>query len=237
MTASLFIPCLVDLFFPETGIATVKVLERLGVRVIYPSEQTCCGQPAFNTGYRREATRLAVRFVRIFRDAEYIVAPSGSCVSMVKMFPELDIPASLHEDAAHVSSHIYELSEFLVNVLKTEDVGAAFPHTVTYHESCHLRRELGVIDEPRRLLKHVRGLSLVEMENADLCCGFGGTFAVKFPLLSTAMGEQKVRSITAANVEYVTAGDSGCLLQIGGLLSRHGIRTQPIHIAEILSSD
>ena len=238
MRVSLFIPCLVDELFPNAGMATLRVLERLGVEVVYPEGQTCCGQPAFNTGYRRVAARVARQFLKAFEDAEWIVAPSGSCVSMVKVFyRELDLPSHFKETAERISPRIYELTDFLVNVMKVEDAGSVFRHSVTYHDSCHLRRELRVIEPPRKLLTNVRGLTLVEMADVDRCCGFGGTFSVKFPELSTAMGDEKIRSVIETGAEYVTAGDVSCLMQIGGLLSRRRASTRAIHIAEILASE
>ncbi len=196
MRISLFVPCLIDQFFPQIAVSTVRVLRKLGVEVAYPEAQTCCGQPAFNMGYHDEAKKLAERFIRIFSDAEYIVTPSGSCGSMVRVFyPTLPIHEELKEPLEHVRKRTYELSEFLVNVLKVTDIGAAFSGRVTYHDSCHLLRELNVKDPPRLLLRNVKGIDFVEMEESNSCCGFGGSFSVKFPEISTAMVEEKVKSI------------------------------------------
>jgi L-lactate dehydrogenase complex protein LldE len=238
MRVSLFIPCLVDQFFPQTGAAMVKVLRKLGVMVDYPSEQTCCGQPAFNTGYHREAIQLAERFIKIFSNAEYIVAPSGSCVSMVKVFyPELDLSPSFKEQSHAIAAKTFEFSEFLVNVLHVSDVGARFPAKATYHDACHLLRELKIKTEPRQLLRNVKGLELVEMEHSETCCGFGGTFSVKFPEISTAMAEEKIDAIHRAGVNYVVANDSSCLMQIAGLLARKKSPVKTIHLAEVLGNE
>jgi L-lactate dehydrogenase complex protein LldE len=191
--------------------------------VDYPAEQTCCGQPAFNSGYHAEAVELAQRFLGVFRSSQYIVAPSGSCTSMVKMFyPEILEDPSLHELLHDITTKTYEFSDFLVNVMGVKDLGVHFPHKVTYHDACHLLRELKVKDPPRDLLRHVRGLELVEMEECESCCGFGGTFSVKYPEISTAMAEDKAASWKGA--KYVVANDSSCLMQIGGSLNRKVLR-------------
>lgn len=234
---ALFITCLGDQFFPEVGESAVRVLRRLGVEVTFNPAQTCCGQPAFNTGYREEARRVAARMLDVFRDAEYVVAPSGSCTTMVRVFyPELfaDDPERLRQ-AEELRGRIYEFSEFLVNVLKVEDVGASFPRRVTYHDSCHLLRELGVEAGPRKLIRAVRGIELVEMEDYKLCCGFGGTFSVKFPEVSVAMGEDKVQAIAATGAEYVVANDSGCLMHLAGVIHRRGLGLKTLHLADLLS--
>lgn len=237
MRVSLFIPCLVDQFSPQVGVNQAKILRKLGLDVDYPLEQTCCGQPAFNTGYRAEAEELAERFLKIFENAEYVVTPSGSCCSMVKVFyPELIHDKGLRHVAQELRKKTFEFSEFLVNVLGVTDLGARFPHTVTYHDSCHLSRELGIKEQPRQLLKSVQGLQLIEMEASENCCGFGGTFSVKFPDISTAMVEDKAKSIVASGAEFVVANDAGCLMHIGGWLSRNNIPVKPIHLAELLGA-
>ncbi len=237
MTVSLFIPCLTDQFFPHTAMNTVRVLERCGVSVRYDTRQTCCGQPAFNTGYHDEAAALAMRFLDLFGDAEYVVAPSGSCTSMVKVFygDMLELPPAFADRARDLRPRIHELSSFLIDVLGIDNVGAVFPHRVTVHDSCHALRELGVQQQVRRLLGKVRGLELVEMNNADVCCGFGGTFAVKYANISTAMGEQKVLSIEQVDVDVVTAVDSSCLMHVEGMLRRRGSRVRAMHLADILA--
>jgi L-lactate dehydrogenase complex protein LldE len=235
MLISLFVPCLIDQFFPEVAVSTVRLLRRLGVTVEYPEAQTCCGQPAFNMGYHAEATKLAERFIEIFSDADYIVTPSGSCGSMVRAFyPTLPIQKELQGALENVTKRTVELSEFLVNVLKVTDVGAAFSGRVTYHDSCHLLRELKVKDPPRLLLQSVKGIDFVEMKESDTCCGFGGSFSVKFPEISTAMLEEKVKFIQEAGAECVVANDTGCLMQIGGMLRRNHIPIRTMHIAEFL---
>jgi L-lactate dehydrogenase complex protein LldE len=232
-----FITCLGDQFFPESGECAVRVLRRLGVDVVFNPAQTCCGQPAFNTGYREEARAVAMRTLDLFDDADYIVAPSGSCSTMVKVFySELFAGDSARETKARqLRERFFEFSEFLVKVLKVEDVGASFSHRVTYHDSCHLLRELGVSEEPRKLIRAVRGVELVEMRDYKLCCGFGGTFSVKFPEVSVAMGEDKVRSAIESGAEYLVANDSGCLMHIAGLIHRKRLPLKTMHLAQLLA--
>jgi len=238
MKVSLFIPCLTDQFFPRVGLNLVKILKKAGASVDYPMEQTCCGQPAFNSGYHEEAIELAQRFLQVFRTAEYIVAPSGSCTSMVRIFyPEIVHDHNLRELLHEVTSKTYEFSEFLVNVMGIKDLGARFPYKVTYHDACHLLRELKVKDPPRELIRHVRDIEFVEMDNSEGCCGFGGTFSVKFPEISTAMAEDKATAISASGAEYVVANDSSCLMQIAGYMSRKGISVKPLHLAELLGEN
>lgn len=235
MKVSLFIPCLTDQFFPQVGINLYKILRKAGAKVDYPDEQTCCGQPAFNSGYHAEAVELAQRFLQIFRNAQYIVAPSGSCTSMVKMFyPEILEDPGMHELLHEITAKTYEFSDFLVNVMGISDLGVHFPHRVTYHDACHLLRELKVKEAPRNLMRHVRGLELIEMEESESCCGFGGTFSVKFQEISTAMAEDKASAIARTGAEYVVANDSSCLMQIGGYLSRNGLTTKPLHLVDLL---
>jgi L-lactate dehydrogenase complex protein LldE len=215
----------------------VNVLRRLGVEVTFNPAQTCCGQPAFNTGFRQEAREVAARVLDQFRDAEYVVAPSGSCTTMVRVFyPELfaDDPPRLAQ-ALDLRKRFFEFSEFLVKVLKVKDVGASFPRRVAYHDSCHLLRELGIEQEPRTLLRAVRGVQLVEMKDNQLCCGFGGTFSVKFPEVSVAMGNDKLRAASVAGAEFLVANDSGCLMHLAGLIHRQGLPLQTMHLAEVLA--
>jgi L-lactate dehydrogenase complex protein LldE len=235
MKVSLFIPCLTDQLFPRVGLNLVKILKKAGATVDYPMDQTCCGQPAFNSGYHEEAIELAQRFLQVFRQAEYIVAPSGSCTSMVKIFyPEIVHDHNLSELLREVTSKTYEFSDFLVNVMGIKDLGARFPHKVTYHDACHLLRELKVKHPPRELLRNVKDIQFVEMDNSEACCGFGGTFSVKFPEISTAMAEDKAKAIAASGAEYIVANDSSCLMQIAGYLGRHRIAAKPLHLAELL---
>jgi L-lactate dehydrogenase complex protein LldE len=241
MRASLFITCLADTLFPQTGRATVAVLERLGVEVDFPAEQTCCGQMHANTGYGHEAMGLVRRFVRVFGDAEVVVTPSGSCAAMVRdgyerMATEAGDEA-LVADVRALAPRVVELSELLVGRLGVEDVGAAFHHRVTYHPTCHSLRLLKVGDAPLRLLRAVRGIDLVELPAGEQCCGFGGTFAVKNADTSTAMLTDKLRHILDTRADVCTAADSSCLMHIGGGLrhARAGVRV--MHLAEILASE
>ena len=235
-TIALFVPCFVDQLNPEVGIDMVRVLRRIGYAVHLPEGQTCCGQPAFNSGYWDQARPVAERLVRIFGGADAIVCPSGSCTTMVRNFyPQLLAGSGLVDEAASVASRVYEFSEFLVKIAKTTDVGASFFHRVTYHDACHALRELHLKHEPRELLRHVRGLELVEMPYSQECCGFGGTFAAKFPMISSAMGETKAANVEAAAVEYVTSTDPSCLLHIDGVLRLRKSAARTIHLASILA--
>jgi L-lactate dehydrogenase complex protein LldE len=227
----LFIPCFIDQLYPQVGKATVAVLERLGHTVAYPCSQTCCGQPAFNTGYWDEARALADRYVTVFDGYDAIVCPSGSCTAMVRNFyPEL------LGQPAHATANTFEFGEFLTRKLGLSDVGARFAARVTYHDSCHALRELRLKDAPRQLLRAVRDLELVEMDQAETCCGFGGTFSVKFPMISYAMDEVKVDSIKKTGAAYVVSADASCLMQIDGYLRRHNVPVKPITLAEVLAS-
>jgi L-lactate dehydrogenase complex protein LldE len=235
---SLFVTCIIDQVFPNVGMATVDVLERLGYTVDFPEGQTCCGQPAFNSGYREDARRVARYFLKVFRDAEYIVVPSGSCTSMVSHhFADIfaNEPAML-EEAHRLEPRVYEFSRFLLEVANVEDVGARFEGVVTYHDSCHALRELKIKSGPRRLLSHVKGLTLKEMDVAEECCGFGGTFSVKFADVSGGMARTKIESIARTGADVVVSIDSSCLMQIKGALSRAGMPVQALHLAEVLAS-
>lgn len=229
MRVALFVTCVNDALFPATGVATVTLLERLGVTVDFPSAQTCCGQPHFNTGYRRAAEPLIQRTAQAFAAHEYVVTPSGSCAAMVReQYPRLG--------ETSLPKRVYELTEFLVDVLQITDVGAYFPHTVTYHPSCHGLRTLELGDRPRRLLNAVKGLELRELPGAEECCGFGGTFAVKNADVSIAMGQDKVRSALSTRADVLCATDNSCLMHLGGLIRRRREPLRPLHIAEILSA-
>jgi L-lactate dehydrogenase complex protein LldE len=235
-TITLFIPCFVDQFQPQVGVDLVRVLRRLGYPLSFPEEQTCCGQPAFNTGFWSEARPVAERFVRVFSSAEVVVCPSGSCTAMVRNFyPELLKDSALRAEATALAARTFEFSEFLVKVAGVADVGATFPHRVTYHDSCHLLRELHIQDEPRQLLRSVRGLELVEMPRSDECCGFGGAFSVKMPMISAAMGDVKAGNIEASGAEFVVSCDPSCLLHIEGVLRRHRSKARAIYIASVLA--
>jgi len=244
---SLFVPCFVDQLQPQVAVDTVKVLRRLGCEVDFPEDQTCCGQPAFNSGFWDEARPCAERFLRVFRNAENIVCPSGSCTTMVRVFyPELlshldrsgeKKSGAQHDEAVALGRRTFELSEFLVKQLGVTDVGAVFPHTVTYHASCHGLRELKLREEPIKLLRAVKGLKLVDMLRSDECCGFGGTFATKFEAISAAMGEQKANSVAVTGAEYVTAIDPSCLMHVQGIMGKKNARAKTIHLAGILASE
>jgi L-lactate dehydrogenase complex protein LldE len=221
----------VDQACPNVAVDMVRVLRRIGCEVYFPEEQTCCGQPAFNTGYWDDARVVAERFLQVFEKAEAVVGPSGSCISMVrKYYPEL-----LHNSTG--LSKFYEFSEFLTDVARVEDVGASFPHRVTFHDSCHALRELGMKDGPRKLLKNVRGLNLVEMDHAEDCCGFGGTFSVKFGMISAAMGDTKSENAGATGAEYVTSVDPSCLMHLDGVLRKKQSPVKAIHLTSILASE
>ena len=235
MKVSLLVTCLGDALFPDVGVATVRLLRRLGVAVDFPAAQTCCGQPHFNSGYRDHTRDLARHTIGALSGAGPVVVPSGSCAAMVKLeYPELfrDDPA-WHARAAELARRTHELSDFLVNVLGVEDVGARFDGRVTYHMACHLRG-LGLLTEPERLLRRVRGLEYVPLERADECCGFGGSFAVRYPEVSGAMVDDKAAFIEKANVDAVVATDAGCLMNVAGRLRRRGSRVRALHLAEVL---
>jgi L-lactate dehydrogenase complex protein LldE len=237
---ALFITCFNDTLFPSVGRATVTVLERLGVSVDFPEDQTCCGQMHFNTGYHEEALPLARRFVRAFAGAEAIVCPSASCAGMVReAYSRLAAQAGdeqLGRDAAELTSRVYELTEYLVDVLGVEDVGASFPHRVTYHPTCHSLRALHVGDRPTRLLRAVHGIELVDLEEAAECCGFGGTFAIKNADTSIAMLTDKLRHVLDTRAEVCASSDASCLMHIGGALRRQRAGTRTMHVAEILAA-
>jgi L-lactate dehydrogenase complex protein LldE len=234
---TLFMQCIVDSCFPQVGEAMGAVLERQGLTLEYPADQTCCGQPAFNAGYRNEAARLARRFLDVFEDAECIVCPSGSCVHMVRHhYRELFAKEPrLLARAERVGAKTFEFTEFLVDVLGVTDVGASWHGDVTYHDSCHLLRGLGVKDQPRALLGKVRGLNLVEMTRSDECCGFGGTFSAKYPEISEALLETKLANIQATGAGAVVGCDMGCLMHMQGMIRRRELPISVHHIAEILA--
>jgi L-lactate dehydrogenase complex protein LldE len=232
---SLLITCLGDALFPDVGVATVRLLRRLGVTVDFPAAQTCCGQPHFNSGYHEHARALARHTLETFARSSRVVVPSGSCAAMIK----LEYPELFHDDptwrarALDMARRTHELSDFLVNVMGVEDVGGRFEGRVTYHMACHLRG-LGLVSEPERLLKHVRGLVLVPLERADECCGFGGSFSVRYPQISGAMVRDKADFIEKAGVDAVVATDAGCLMNIAGCLRRRGSAVRALHLAEVL---
>jgi L-lactate dehydrogenase complex protein LldE len=236
---ALFVTCLVDLFRPSVGFAAVKLLEHAGCRVEVPRRQTCCGQPAFNSGDRRTAEDLARGLIAEFAGYDYVVAPSGSCAGMLRLhLPELfDDDPPTKESAAELAGRCHELVSFLVDVRGVREVAARFPGTATYHDSCSGLRELRVKRQPRQLLAGVEGLALVEMAENEVCCGFGGTFCVKYPEISTRMVTDKAENIEAAGAELVLAGDLGCLMNMAGRLKRMGSGVRARHVAEVLAGD
>ena len=240
MRVALFITCFNDTLFPETGRATLEVLERVGVDVDFPYAQTCCGQMHFNTGYQREAIPLVRRFVEVFSPYDAVVAPSGSCVGMVRelypMAANLAQNPRLAEKVEELAPKVFELSEFLVKKLGVTDVGAYYPHRVTYHPTCHSLRMLKVGDAPLQLLRNVRGMDLVKLPEAKECCGFGGTFAVKNADTSAAMLGDKIRCVLGTEAEVCAAGDNSCLMHIGGGLRRLRAGVDTVHLAQILAS-
>ncbi len=239
--ASLFVTCIIDQLYPEVGESTVRVLNRLGVDLDFPAAQTCCGQPAFNAGFWNEAKPLARRTIDQFRSDRYVVMPSGSCASMMRVFY-----AELFHDEPHMqtrisslSSRVFELSEFIVDVLGITDLSVYVPedtpeHKVTYHEGCHLRRELGVITQPRTLINSLPNVEFLEMEQSEVCCGFGGTFSVKYPEISGAMLSDKLSFANGTGADFLTACDSSCLMHIGGGIQKQGINIEPLHLSQLL---
>jgi L-lactate dehydrogenase complex protein LldE len=240
MRIALFVTCLADTLFPDVGKSTTVLLERLGHQVAFPEAQTCCGQMHVNTGYQREALPLIRRYVETFEPYDVIVAPSGSCVGSIRhqhaMVARRHGEPGLADRAEAVAGRTFELSQLLIDVLGVEDVGAYYPHRVTYHPTCHSLRLLRVADRPARLLRHVAGLELVDLPDAETCCGFGGTFAIKNADTSTAMLADKMRNVLGTRAEVCTAGDSSCLMHIGGGLSRLRAGVKTVHLAEILAS-
>jgi len=243
--ASLFVTCLVDQLFPQVGVSTVQLLRRLGVEVDFPTDQTCCGQAVFNSGFRKEAKKLGSRVIKAFDpgsdppEGHYIVVPSGSCAAMMRVFyPALfEDDRSLHKRAVALAGRVYELSEFLVKVLGVTDVGATYTGRITYHPSCHLLRELNISREPVELLERVRGAEMVQMDQADTCCGFGGTFSVKYPHISEGMLEDKIASLVSTGATTLVGCDISCLMHIGGALHRQQIDVKTLHLAQILEGE
>lgn len=237
MKVSLFAQCLVDAFYPEVAESVVRVLTRLGMSITVPVDQTCCGQMAYNSGYTREAAVAAKRFIRIFENAEAIVVPSGSCANMVvNHYPDLfSDEASWQNRAGQVGARTFELSQFLVDVLGVLDVGARYHGSLTYHDSCHLLRGLGIKEQPRKLIRNVKGLTFIEMKDSDRCCGFGGTFSFKYPEISTAMLNDKIRNISDSDAGGVVGCDAGCLMNMEGMIKRKGLPIKTIHMAQLLT--
>ena len=237
MKVSLFVTCLVDHLFPQVGLSTVKILKEFGLEPVFDRRQTCCGQPAFNGGFADEARRVARHFLEVFGEASHVVVPSGSCGTMIKVFlPRLFEGGSPERRAAEeIGTRTWELSEFLTAVLGVSGTGARFAEVVTYHDSCHLLRELGLREQPRRLIRSVEGIDFREMPHSDRCCGFGGAFSVKFPDVSAAIGEDKLGWIQESGARYVVASDVSCLMHLKGLFDRRRLPVHTMHLAELLS--
>ncbi|HTQ65435.1 MAG TPA: (Fe-S)-binding protein [Puia sp.] len=237
MNIQLFIPCFVDQVFPETAFNMVKVLEKLGCSVEYNTDQTCCGQPAFNAGFREEAKDVCTKFIKDFEGADYIVAPSASCVGFVRnYYPSLFDNSSYYNEVKDLQKRTFEFSEFLVNVLQTENIGASLLGKATYHDSCAGLRECKIKEEPRKLLSKVKGLELLEMNDVETCCGFGGTFAVKFEAISIAMADQKVNNAIQTGADYIISTDLSCLMHLDGYIRYKGYELKTFHIADVLAS-
>lgn len=237
MTIEVFIPCFIDQLFPQTAFNTIKILEKAGCKVIYNPEQTCCGQPAYNAGFWDEAKTVGSKFLNDFSEENYIVSPSASCTGMVKHgFDDLFTNTVTHNRCRSIQRNIYELSDFLVNVLRKDYFGAELEGRAVYHDSCSGLRNCNIKEEPRKLLANVEGLELVEMRDTDMCCGFGGSFAVKFESISTAMTEQKVNNALEMEADYIISTDSSCLLQIQAYIDRKQIPLKTLHIADVLAS-
>lgn len=236
MEIDIFIPCFIDQLYPETGFNMIKILERLGCKVHYNSEQTCCGQMAYNSGFWQEAKDIGGHFIKNFSNNRPVVGPSASCIGYVSnYYPELFNNTAYHNEYKVLQKNIFEFTDFLVNQLKQTDLGATFEHKVTYHDSCAAIREYGLKDEGRQLLQKVKGLELIEMEAPKVCCGFGGTFAVKHEEISTAMAEQKVQHALDTGAEYITSTDLSCLMHQEGYIKKHNLPIKVIHLIDILA--
>jgi L-lactate dehydrogenase complex protein LldE len=237
VNVQIFIPCFVDQLRPETAFNMIKVLEKAGCSVSYNTNQTCCGQPAFNAGYWDEAKAVCSKFIKDFSGSDYIVGPSASCVGFVKnYYSKLFDNSSLHNEVKDLGKRIFEFSDFMVNVLKVENVGAVLEGKATYHDSCAGLRECKIKKEPRKLLANVKGLQLTEMNDVETCCGFGGTFAVKFESISVGMGEQKVDNALATGAEYLISTDYSCLMHLQGYINTKGYPLKTLHLADVLST-
>lgn len=236
-TVTLFIQCLVDGIYPEVGEAMVAIFRKLGIELTCPNRQTCCGQPAYNSGYQEEARLAAQRFIEIFESAQAIVCPSGSCVTMVRHhYPQLFADDTVwSQRAQRVAAKTFELTEYLVDILKVDDLGSRYEGVVTYHDSCHLLRNLRIKAQPRRLLSKIAGTEFVELKDSDFCCGFGGSFSFKYADISAAMAADKAKNIIASGADTVVGCDMGCLMNIQGRLSREGSAIKVMHIAQLLA--
>jgi L-lactate dehydrogenase complex protein LldE len=237
MHVDVFIPCFIDQFYPETGINMVRILEKLGVEVHYNKNQTCCGQIAFNSGFWDEAKAIGEKFIKDFSNNRYIVGPSASCVGMVRNYYDvLFYNTALHNEYRQIKKNIFEFSDFVVNILKAVELGAEFKHVITFHDSCAALREYKLSDEPRLLLRQVKGIEIREMEHTDECCGFGGTFSVKHEPISTAMAEQKVGHALTTGAEYIVSTDASCLMHQEGYIKKHKLPLKTMHLIDVLAS-
>lgn len=237
MNIQLFIPCFVDQLYPETGMNMVKVLEKLGCNVHYNTKQTCCGQPAFNAGYRDEAKSVATKFLTDFKSPDYIVGPSGSCTGYIRnYYDKMFDNSSDHNLCLQVQKNVFEFTEFLTKILKTDNIGASFSGKATYHDACGALRECGVKEGPRKLLQQVKGLELIEMAECETCCGFGGTFAVKYEPISIGMAQTKVKSALETGAQYIITTDVSCMMHMQGYIDNHQLPIKTMHIADVLAS-
>lgn len=237
MKVELFVPCFVDQLYPETAFNTVKILEKAGCEVIYNPKQTCCGQPAYNAGYWNQAKEIGNKFLEDFSTNDYIVSPSASCVGMVKNgFNDLFTNTIVHNTCRTMQTNIFELSDFLINVLKKDYFGAELEGKAVYHDSCSALRECKIKAEPRQLLAKVHGLEMLEMKDTDMCCGFGGTFAVKFDAISSAMAEQKVNNALEMDADYIISTDQSCLMHLEGYIKKNNLPIKTMHIADVLAN-
>ncbi|MBL1408588.1 (Fe-S)-binding protein [Sphingobacterium faecale] len=233
----LFVPCFIDQLYPDTAFNTIRLLERAGCEVVYNSEQTCCGQPAYNAGFWDEAKEVGTSFLNNFSEENYIVSPSASCVGMLKGgYNDLFTNSIEHNRCRNIQRHVHEISDFLVNVIKRDYFGAELVGTAVYHDSCAALRECGIREEPRKLLAQVGGLELLETKDGETCCGFGGTFAVKFEGISVAMAERKVKNAQAVNADYIISTDASCLLQLQAYIDKHHIPIKTLHLVDVLTS-
>jgi L-lactate dehydrogenase complex protein LldE len=237
MEIQLFIPCYIDQFYPQTAFNTISVLEEAGCVVRYNPKQTCCGQPAFNSGYWNDAAKLATKFLNDFDPELPVVSPSGSCTGYIKQHYHKLVEGNdlLSDRLKKIRSNIFELSDFLINKLKIESLNSCFPNKVTFHDSCSPLREYGIKDEPRKLLRMIKDLELIEMEESESCCGFGGTFSIKYPSISAAMTEKKVENALAAGVSYIVSTEASCLMNINGYISKHKLPIKGVHLADVLT--
>lgn len=237
MTVDVFIPCFIDQLYPETGFNTIKVLEKAGCKVNYNPNQTCCGQPGFNAGHVKDAGRVAEKFINDFNEDRYLVIPSASCAGFVRnYYGEMFDNSSYHNDYKRIQKNVKELAEFLVTVTKKTDFGAQLSGRATYHDSCGALRECNIKEEPRKLLSNVKGLELIEMNETETCCGFGGTFAIKFEPISVAMGEQKLQNAQKTGADFLVSSDWSCMLHLNGMIQKRNLPLKCMHLADVLAS-